>query len=207
MCQSPEQMLAACTEMENQFFILQQRSRRGELPPISEDAKQFSQAITSVFFRLAAEKGPRAALLELLPISGLTEKERLKLTTHEDAWHHVFGVYVRKVARELFNANESDQEFLGRSLKPIDCPGTWLQRRLELCVRRACPDPEPNDHFDAERLAYLPYVDLMLTDKKMAEFVRQIRNDESTPARVRDTRPAACIPHTIDALEKLIRGV
>ena len=201
----PESVLAACTAMEKQFSIQQERFRREELPPIREYAKDFSQAVARGFFRRAAEIGPRATLLELLPISGLTKEEQLKLTTHEHAWHHVFEVYVRKVARELFNADESDEEFLGRSLKPSDCPGTWLQRRLELCIRRACPDPEPNDHFDAERLAYLPYVDLMLTDKKMAEFVRKIRNDESTPARVLAARPAVAIPDTIDSLEEVIR--
>jgi hypothetical protein len=203
----PEKVLAASTEMEKQLALLQERSERGELPPIPEYARQFTQAMAQMFFGGAAEMGPRATLREVLPISGLTEREQLNLTTHEHAWYYVFEVYVRKVAGELFNTGEHDQEFLARSLKPSDCPGTWLQRRLELCVRRACPKPEPNDHFDAERLAYLPYVDLMLTDKKMAEFVRQIRNDEFTPARVRDTPPAVSIPHTIDALEEVIRGI
>jgi hypothetical protein len=77
----------------------------------------------------------------------------------------------------------------------------------QLCIRRGVPEPKPNHHFDAERLAFLPYVDLLLTDKEMTEFVRQIRSNNSTPERIRSTRPAVSIPDSIDALEEKISSL
>lgn len=53
-------------------------------------------------------------------------------------------------------------------------------------------------------MAYLPYVDLLLTDKQMARFVHEIRNDKATPAAVREAPPAERIPDTVDALEETI---
>jgi hypothetical protein len=187
----PEKAVASLAEMEKQFAAIEERSRRGELPPIPEGARDFSQAMGRGFLGRARQIGPRATLLELLPIARLTKEEQLKLTPEEHAEGFIFELCVRKVAGELLEASDSVQEFLARSIEPRDCPGTWLQRRLELCVRRASPAPEPSDHFDAERLAYLPYVDLMLTDKRMAEYVRQIRSEKAAPPRIRGARPSS----------------
>ncbi len=70
----PEKGLAALNELEKQLALLQERSERGELPPIPEYAKHFAQTMAHMFLGVAAEIGPRATLLELLPISGLTEE-------------------------------------------------------------------------------------------------------------------------------------
>lgn len=148
--------------------------------------------------------GPQAALLERLPVAGLTEAELHKLTRDDLVTRYWFQFVVRTFARQVLNANGGGQEFLARTLDLADCPGSWLQRRLELCVRRGSREPRPNHRYDAERLAYLPYVDLLLTDKEMAEFVRQIRNDKSTPARICEVRPPMVIPTSIDALEEAL---
>ena len=148
--------------------------------------------------------GPRATLLEYLPVAGLSEAESLRLPTDELVNRWVFEFAVRSVARELLNASEHEQEVLARTLDPADCPGSWLRWKLRLCVRWGSSEPNPSHHFDAERLAYLPYVDLLLTDKQMVEFVREIMRDESTPQRIRRLRPPLSLPFSVDALEEAI---
>jgi len=204
---SAEMAAAALSSMEKALAALKERSSRGELPPISPDAIQFSRALAHSYLSRAASIGPRAALLEFEPIRSLTTQEQLELTGYDHAEVYVLEKYVRKVAQELFNADLSAEGFLARSIRPVDCPGTWLQRRLELCVRRARSDPKPNHHFDAERLAYLPYVDIMFTDKEMAHFVRQVQREEAAPEKIRAARAATSIPSSVDALEQVIRGI
>ncbi len=192
------------TEIEKGTALLQDQSRLGKLPPIPADVLPVISNVANEFLARMAEIGPQAALLEYLPVVHFTKAEQLKLTTDELASCCFFEFQVRSVARELLNASEDEQEFLARTLDFADCPGSWLQRRLELCVRRGSPEPSPSHHFDAERLAYLPYVDLLLTDAEMVEFVRQVRNGKSTPARIRDVRPPMAISYTLDALEEAL---
>ena len=120
------------------------------------------------------------------------------------AAHQRFELQVRRFAHEVLNVSESDQESLARTLDLSDCPGSWLERRLDLSVRHGCRQPRASHHYDVERLVYLPCVDLLLTDAEMADFVRQVRNDESTPARIRDVRPPVAMPSLLDALEEAL---
>ena len=202
-----EKMLAVRTGMERAIASLQEQSRQGELPPLPADSIPKILDLALGFFGRAAEIGIQAALLEQLPVAGSTKTELLKMTWDDLVNSSVFKVYVRTFARDVLKANESDQDFLARTLSLTDCPGSWLQRRLELCVRRGCVEPKPNHHFDAEHLGYLPYVDLMLTDNQMTEFVREIRRDESTPAWIRNVRPAVSAPNSIDALEEKVNSL
>jgi uncharacterized protein with HEPN domain len=45
------------------------------------------------------------------------------------------------------------------------------------------------------------------TDAEMAEFVRQVRNDESTPARVRDVQPPVAISDSMHWRKRLIPSI
>jgi hypothetical protein len=199
-----ESVLAGRAEIKRAFVSMQEQSQRGELPPMPPDALNAVLELALPFLARMGEIGNQGALLERLPVTRFTKAELLKMKPDELVNNHVFEVCVRTFALDVLNADEIDQDFLARTLSFADCPGSWLQRRLELCVRHACPEPKPNHHFDAERLSYLPYVDLLLTDKEMAHFVRQIRRDKCTPARIRNARPAVSVPDSIDALEIML---
>jgi hypothetical protein len=199
-----EKALDCWAGFENAISLLRERSRRGELPPIAEDALPVIANLFQDFLSRAQEIGSRETLLEYLPVARLTKSEQLKLETHDQVNHSVFECLVRFVARTLLNASDSEQQFLARALDFADCPGSWLERRLRLCVQRGPSEPEPSHHYDAERLAYLPYVDLLFTDAEMAEFVRQVRSDGSTPERVRALRPPLAIPTSLEALEEAL---
>ncbi len=202
-----EDMLAHRERIASASSSLQEQSRLGALPPIPESALPIISNAASEFLSRIEEIGPRAALLERLPVVGLTQAQLQNLTSDELVIRYWFQFVVRTFARDFLHADEGKQEFLAGTLDLADCPGSWLEKRLGSCVRRGCAEPSPNHRYDAERLAYLPYVDLLLTDAEMAEFVRQVRNDESTPARIRDGRPPVAIPTSLDALEKALDSV
>ena len=199
-----ERALAYRKEIEDVTASMEEQSRLGVLPPIPADALADSRRLGLEFLARMEEIGPQAALIERLPVAGLARDHVLKLTTEEHVERHCFQVLVRSFARDVLKATEDQQDFLAQTLALADCPGSWLQRRLEACVRRGCSEPRPNHRHDAERLAYLPYVDVLLTDAEMAEFVRQIRRDESTPEAIRNARAPVAVPNSLDALEEVI---
>jgi hypothetical protein len=199
-----EELAAGRAGMQKALASVQDMSERGELPRLPADAIPQIARYAEEFYGRAAEVGCREALLERLPVCGLASDKVLKLEMDELVEYYLFQSCVRSFARDVLNVDTSCQEFLVRTLGPRDCPGFWLHMRLDLCIRRRVREPKPSHHFDAERLAYLPYVDLMLTDKEMAEFVREIRDDESSPPKIRNTRPAVRISGSIDALEEAV---
>lgn len=201
----PKEKASDCwAGFENAIALLKEQSRRGKLPPIPADALPRIADLFQDFLSRAQEIGSRETLLGYLPVARLTKSEQLKLETHDLVNHSAFEYLVRFVTRTLLNASDSEQEFLARTLAFADCPGSWLERRLRLCVERGPSEPEPSDHHDAERLAYLPYVDLVFTDGEMAEFARQVRTDGSTPGRVCALRPPVTISKSLEALEKAL---
>lgn len=192
------------TELEKCFASLREKIQFSGLPPDSIEAVSAVEDLALKFFDRMQEVGRRAALLEALPITGLNTRgiqEQLK-HGYADLWF--FQSQVRKFAAELLGLDEQEQEFLVQTLCLADCPGSWLYFRLRRCIGRGSLKPLPNHLHDAERLAYLPYVDLLLTDAEMVEYMRQIRNDQSTPARIKDARPPMSIPNSIKALEDAI---
>lgn len=200
----PEKVIDCWAGFGQAAALLKEQSRLQKLPPISEHSQRAFRNIFQEFLGRAQEIGNRATLLEYLPVAGPTKSEQLKLDTHELANRFVFENVVRFVARAAFNASDSEQEFLARTLDFADCPGSWLDRRLRLCVERGSSEPKPSHHNDAARLAYLPYVHVLFTDAEMAEFVRQVRSDESSPKRIRDLQPPLTTSASLDALEEAL---
>jgi hypothetical protein len=200
----PEKVPDCWAGFEKAISLCVEESRLGKLPPIDADALRLSASLFQAFLSRAEEIGPRATSLEYLPVAGLTESDQLKLTTDDRPIRWLFGYLVCGVARDLFGAPDSEQESLARALDPADCPGFWLNWRLRICARRRSSEPKPSHHNDAARLGYLPYVDLLFTDAQMAEFVREIMRDSSTPERIRALRPPVAISRSLNALEEAL---
>lgn len=199
-----ERALDCWAGFEKAIALLKEQSRQEKLPPIPEDSLRVFGDFFQEFLSREQEIGTRATLLEYLPMVGLTESEQLKLDTHDLVNRSVFERLVRFVARAWLNASDNEQGFLARALDLAECPGSWLERRLRLCVERGPSEPKPNEHNDAARLAYLPYVDMLFTDAQMAEFVRQVRRDASTPERIRTLRPPMTVSNSLEALEEAL---
>jgi len=191
-------------EIENALRRLREESGLGNLPPMTEEMLSTVRAFSLGFADRAAKVGPREALLEQLPVARQTDAERLKLTTDELVRSWFFEFQIRFVVGKLLGAPEHQQDTFARALEFSDCPGSWLQWELELCVRRGTTEPRPSHQHDAERLAYLPYVDLLFTDRQMAQFVEQVRNDQSTPKGIRAAPPPVAISNSLTALERAL---
>jgi len=201
----PAEMTASIrTKFDEVLALIGERSRSGELPPISPDALRSVAEMFNEFLDQTVRIGPQAALLGRLSVAGYTKTEQLRLTRDQLVSRCLFERQVRSVARDLLNASRDEEESLARTLDLGDCPGAWLEWRLRHCVGQGSFEPRPSHDYDAQRLAYLPYVDLLFTDKEMVEFVRQVQADASTALRVRACRPPVAIPSTLDALESAL---
>jgi hypothetical protein len=195
---------AARSEIENYFARLGENPSPGGLPPVSADVRAAALEFALGFFERIAELGPRAAFVDKVRASRLKPEQLSPLLLDELVEHHVFELCVRNFARDVLNLDESGETTLAQVLELSDCPGFWLQMRLRRRIPFECSDPRPSHHSDAERLAYLPYVDLLFTDKQMAQFVHEIRNSETTPTAIRQAPPPVRVPAAIDALEGVI---
>jgi putative intracellular protease/amidase len=200
----PEKVPDCWAGFESALSLLKEQARMGNVPPVSEESLEVVRDFFGKFLSGVQEIGPRETLLEFLHVSGPTRPEQLKLTTHDLAVRWLFERLVRGVARDLIGAPESEQESLVRALDPGDCPAFWLEWRLRACVQRASGEPKPSHHHDAQRVAYLPYVDLLFTDWEMAELVRQVMRDHSTPGPIRALRAPVAIPNSLEALEEAL---
>ena len=195
---------AARSEIERHFARLGENPSTAGLPPVSADVQAAASEFALGLLDRIAELGPRAAVLEELRLSRLKPEQLSPLLIDDLVEHHVFEWCVRNFARDVLNLDEAEQTTLAQALELSDCPGFWLQMRLRRRIPFECSDPRPSHHSDAERLAYLPYVDLLFTDKQMAQFVHEIRNSETTPTAIREARPPVRISAAIDALEGVI---
>lgn len=190
--------------MEKAFADVKGRIGQGPMADFAARLLSQYQDLADGFLDRAGEIGPRAAMLELLQTVGVDEGKRAKLMTGELSNLSFVQSQVRFVARNFLNATGDEEQSLVRTIKPTDCPGSWLEWALRSRVRTASADPQPNHLSDAERLAYLPYVDLLITDREMTELTNQIRKDWSTPDQVRIARAPQAVSSSLAALQNAL---
>jgi hypothetical protein len=203
----PEKALECRAAFEKAMAMLKDPLLRGDLPPISDDSLRMAYDLFGEYVKREQEIGNRRTLLELLHVVGFTSSEQLKLRTPDLACRYWFEQIVRSVAHDLLRVSESEENLIARGLELVDCPGSWLEKRLRLSVQRGDPKPEPSHHNDAARLSYLPYVDLLFTDRQMVGFTRQVMRDGKTPESIKGLRPPVAVPHTLEALEDKLESL
>lgn len=204
---SVENSLDRKAAMKKAFASLREQHHYGNSRLESSKEVSAIEDLAFGFIDRMQEIGPQAALLETLLLTGLDKNALLKqpLRDHVDSWF--FQFQVRKFAGEVLGLDGQGQERLAGMLYLADCAGSWLELKLRRRIGRGSADPRANHLHDAERLAYLPYVDLLLTDAEMVEFVRQIRNDKSTPVGIKEARPPRSISNSIESLAEAIHSV
>lgn len=201
---SHEDLLKGHAELERAFAPIREQAQRGELHPSVGQYLDWILNLPHDFINRIEAVGPQAALLEALPVAGIEDSNRSAMTTEELVAVNIFQNQVRLIARTFLHASKKEEAALVRAIEFAECPGSWLEQRLRLRVRRARREPRPNHYFDAERLAYLPYVDVLLTDREMAEITRQVMKDKSSPERVRAAREPLSVRSSLSALEKVL---
>lgn len=114
---------------------------------------------------------------------------------------------VRRTVREhLGRAFPGNQEVLeeASALKLQDCPGTWLQHAVGQEIQSAEPRYPVGNIYDGEHIAHLPYADILLTDKRVANYVPQIRRRSPELEVWQLSNPPVSVPKDIDRLEDAV---
>lgn len=169
-----------------------------------EDLKQiFSELKDKIesFTQRTAETGASNALAEYLGTDPTDTSSLDELIAQ-----HTFDFCVRQFVTELCGDDENDNTIsnLSGQVKLEDCPGTWLKHAVRLEMRKAMPTDHASNYYDLEHLSYLPYVDRLFADKRVARCAGQVLSSPQIPTSVKGVRAPISIPNSVEALETAI---
>jgi hypothetical protein len=143
--------------------------------------------------------GPRRAYLEALGMlpGDVPERRFLDQVTVEV----VFGETVRETATQFLRATPAEAEYLASTIRIEHCPGQWLARAVELEARRAEAQPDASNSHDLDHLAFLPYVDVLFTDRRMGTYATSALRRADIPGALSNVRPPQWVASSIEAIE------
>jgi hypothetical protein len=159
------------------------------------------------FVKRADEVGNSKALATFL---GADSRDRSDLRKPIDylVHQHTFRFSVRNFLLQVGGEiDEMTLDMISRKVKLEDCPGAWLKYAVQIQMRKATPVDHPSNYYDLEHLSYLPYVNTLFADKRVATFARQILGSDELPTALHTVRPPISIPNSIDSLESSIRSL
>lgn len=113
---------------------------------------------------------------------------------------------VPKCARDYLGLSAEASKAIHPTIVLEDCPGYWLRHNVGqeiMCAEEASP---VSSEYDLEHLAHLPYTDLFLCDKRIANYVRQLRRRQPHLGLWRTIRPPLSIASTLEALQRAAGG-
>jgi hypothetical protein len=165
-----------------------------------EDLKRvFSELKDKIesFSQQTAETGALNALAEYLGTDPTDTSSLDELIVQ-----HTFDFCVRQFVTELCG-DEDDNTIsnLSGQVKLEDCPGTWLKHAVRLQLRKAMPIDHASNYYDLEHLSYLPYVDRLFADKRVAHCAAHVLSSGQIPTSVKGVRAPISLPNSVEALE------
>jgi len=122
--------------------------------------------------------------------------------------NRTFTDSVRSIVAAISGVNDTSAiDTVTRGVTRAGCPGLWLRDAVELELRRAKPQPEPNDWFDLDHLTHLPYVDLQFADREISTVTRQVLSRRNQlPLALHGVSPPVSAEASLNAVEQhLIR--
>jgi len=159
------------------------------LPPGGiEELKVEVQRIMRTIVDRQAAVGPQQAVAEMLDAlrDGRAPRRHLDTLRHE----HSFRTSVQAVLTNVFGvADATVLAEVARSITLADCPGTWLRAAVELEVTRAEPAPPASADHDVGHIGFLPHVDVLLADKRVAQYATQVLRQADCPDSL-----CGCVP-------------
>lgn len=158
------------------------------------------------FVKRTEEVGTSSALAEFLGSNSKdsqTNRKPIDLLISE----YGFDFCVRRFLTDLGIADEATLDNLSRQIQLEDCPGSWLKNAVQLQMRKAAPIDNASNYYDLEHLSFLPYVDALFADKRIATFARQVLSSDHLPASLQGLQPPICISNSIDSIEAAICSI
>lgn len=132
----------------------------------------------------------------------------LKRRTDELISRHVFRQIVEDTVVSVLKVTDPPTVMkLVDSVLLEDCPGTWLRFAVERELRAARTKWEPGATYDLLHLSHLPYVDVMFTDREIADNTRKVRQRSGVPPAVAQAPAPISVAASLDEVERVIRSL
>lgn len=92
---------------------------------------------------------------------------------------------------------------IGKKISRSNCSGLWLRSEIEARLKLA-NDFAPNNEKDLDHIQYLPYVDLLFTDKRIVEMTIQVLRSSNLPLELKTISPPMKVSQSLESLEKAL---
>lgn len=149
----------------------------------------------------------RAKILSKFIGMDLTAKENQN-KTFEAFWEdYAFRCQVKATAKAFAGKfHRSITEIFLNSINLRDCKGLWLRNEVRKNLIQSGPKIEKahNNEQDLNNIQYLPYVDILVTDRAMVGFTEQTLRRKSLPESLKSISNPRKAANNIDALEKIL---
>lgn len=106
------------------------------------------------------------------------------------------------LSRMLFN-DEKDINSIVNKILISDLSGKWLRRKVEYILHKN-KDFKPNNELDIKHISHLPYVDILITDKRIVEATTQVLRSNELPDSLKNVSLPKKVSGSIDSLEKAL---
>lgn len=126
------------------------------------------------------EVGIQQAFAELAGVD-ITKESNLNKPFDNLADRLLFKNSVNYFLSEILYNDKEYIAFLANKISIEDCPGEWLKQQVEYQLEKS-GDFETNNQLDIKHISHLPYVDILMTDKRIVEKTTRIfRSKELLP--------------------------
>lgn len=180
------------------FFdtILQASEKLSEINPFATDEIKFLDS-------RAVEAGFRQAYAEMMGVD-ITSNSYLNTRTDYLTDKLAFKVRLKFFLSQILYDDEKNINFLSSKILIEDCPGEWLKRQVEnqLCMG---DDFDHRNQLDIQHISYLPYVDILITDKRIVSKTEQVfRRQNSLLDSLNNTSLPKKVSNSMDSLENAL---
>jgi hypothetical protein len=172
-------------------------------PELMEEMTNLFRDLGLRFLDRAEEISSANALAEAL---GVDPNDRATARSYTDQLPQKFAFRfpVREAARSLGVQDDALLTKASEIVRLEECPGMWLRNAVEIEMRKAIAKDMPSNLLHLNHLGHLPYVDLLFTDKRVADFARRVLTSQSLPPALQGVRQPVAVPDSIDAIESAL---
>ena len=106
------------------------------------------------------------------------------------------------LSQMLYN-NDEHIAFLADKISIEDCPGKWLEQQVEHQLEIS-GDFETSNQLDIKHISYLPYVDILITDKRIVDKTIQVFRNKDLLDSLRTVTLPKKVSNSIESLENAL---
>lgn len=104
---------------------------------------------------------------------------------------------------EFLYTNLENTTFLANQISIEDCPGQWLKQEVEKQIRKS-GDSEVSNQMDLKHISHLPYVDILIADKRIVDKTIKVIEKAKLPESLKSVPIPFKVSNTLKSLEKAL---